>query len=150
MAWLAAAAAEILWDDVSCEVITRRHIEVAREAGALGALPPALITRAVVHLFMGDLATGAALVEEAPAVAETTGSSPPRHEEAGLLALRGDAEEAEPLMRRCLNGVAARGEGIGVNMVRWAHAVLANGLGRYAEASGRPRTRQRIRANPAP
>ena len=54
--------------------------------------------------------------------------------EAGLLALRGDAERAEPLIGTALADARARGEGVGINMLQWARALLCNGLGRYREA----------------
>jgi DNA-binding CsgD family transcriptional regulator len=133
-AWLAAASAASLWDDDSWDVLTRRHLEVARDSGALSALPLALHTRAVVHLFTGDLATAACLVEESRSVAEATRSSVAPYGEVGLLAVRGNAAQAEPLIESCLEDVTARGEGAGATLVQWARAVLCNGLGRYGDA----------------
>jgi DNA-binding CsgD family transcriptional regulator len=54
----------------------------------------------------------------------------------GLLAVRGLAEQAEPLFRVCLEDVIDRGEGVGVSMVQWARSVLCNGLSRYGDALG--------------
>jgi DNA-binding CsgD family transcriptional regulator len=133
-AWLAAATAVSLWDDVSWDTLTRRHLEFAREAGALSALPLALTTRTVVHLFTGNLAAAASLVEETRSVTEATGSSLAPYGEVGLLAVRGHPELAEPLIQHCLDDVLARGEGVGVNMTLWARAVLCNGLCRYEDA----------------
>ena len=133
-AWLAAATAASLWDDVSWDILTRRHLEMVREAGALSALPLALNTRTVVQLFTGDLASGASLVEETRSVTEVTRSSLAPYGEVGLLAVQGNAELAEPLIRDALDDVVHRGEGVGVNMVQWARAVLCNGLCRYGEA----------------
>ncbi|CCH87846.1 HTH-type transcriptional regulator [Modestobacter italicus] len=133
-AWLAAAAAASLWDDAEWDLLTRRHLQLAREAGALAALPLALDTRTVVHLFTGDLAAAAQLVQECRWTTEVTGSGLVRYGEVGLLAVRGRADEAEPVIRRCLDDVVARGEGVGVDLAQWARAVLCNGLGRYAEA----------------
>ena len=133
-AWLAAATAASLWDDVSWDELTRRHLDIARESGALSALPLALTTRMVVQLFTGDLAAAASMVEENRSVTEATRSSLPSYGEVGLLALRGDLELAEPLIQHCLDDVVARGEGVGVNMALWARAVLYNGLGRYEDA----------------
>ena len=109
---------------------------LAREAGALSALPLALQTRVVVHLFSGDLAAAAVLVQETRSVAEVTygDSTLAPYGEIGLAAVRGDEERAEPMIQRCLDDVTARGEGVGVNMAQWARAVLCNGLGRYEEA----------------
>ncbi|SDL86805.1 regulatory protein, luxR family [Geodermatophilus siccatus] len=133
-AWLAAATAASLWDHHGWDVLTRRHLDVARESGALSALPLALHTRALVHLFTGDLTTAASLVEEARFVTEVTRSSLAPYGEVGLLAVRGDAAQAEPLIQRCLEDVTARGEGAGATVVQWARAVLCNGLGRYGDA----------------
>ncbi|WP_138731543.1 helix-turn-helix transcriptional regulator [Modestobacter excelsi] len=133
-AWLAAATAASLWDDASWDALTRRHLDLVREAGALSALPLALNTRVVVLLFTGDLSAGTSLVEEAGAAVEATKSSLVPYGEVGLLALRGDAGRAEPLLQSCLEDVVARGEGVGVNMIQWARAVLCNGLGRYDDA----------------
>ncbi len=135
-AWLAAATAASLWDDTGWEVLTRRHLDAAREAGALSALPLALQTRVVVCLFTGDLTAAASLVEETRSVAEVTGgdSTLAPYGEIGLAAVRGHGDRAEPLIQDCLDDVKARGEGVGINMAQWARAVLCNGLGRYEEA----------------
>ena len=138
-AWLAASTAASLWDDAGWDVLTRRHLDVARDSGALSALPLALHTRAVVHLFTGDLATAACLVEEARSVTEVTRSSLAPYGEVALLALQGDVARAEPLVQRCLEDVTARGEGAGATVVQWARAVLCNGLGRYGDALGAAR-----------
>ena len=133
-AWLAAATAASLWDDACWDVLSRRHLDLVREAGALAALPLALNTRTVLHLFTGDLAAATSLVEETHSVTEVTGSTLPPYGELGLLALRGHPDLAEPLIRSCLADVTARGEGVGVNMVQWTRALLCNGLGRYRDA----------------
>jgi DNA-binding CsgD family transcriptional regulator len=87
-----------------------------------------------VHLFTGDLAAAAALVEETQSVTEATGCTLAPYGEIGLAAVRGHQEQAEPLIQSCLEDVVASGEGIGVTMAQWAHAVLYNGLGRYSDA----------------
>ncbi|MGY1616556.1 ATP-binding protein [Geodermatophilus sp. SYSU D00691] len=133
-AWLAAATAASLWDDTAWDALTRRHLAVARESGALSALPLALNTRTVVHLFTGDLETATSLVEQARSGTEVTRSRLVPYGEIGLLAARGDADRAEPLLQSCLDDVTARGEGVGINMVQWARALLCNGLGRYGDA----------------
>jgi DNA-binding CsgD family transcriptional regulator len=137
--WLAAATAASLWDDGCWDVLTRRHLEMVRRTGALSALPLALHTRIVVHLFTGDLAAAASLVEETRSVTEATGSTLAPYGEIGLSAVRGHEEQAEPLIQSCLEDAAARGEGVGVNMAQWARAVLCNGLGRYGEAAAAAR-----------
>jgi DNA-binding CsgD family transcriptional regulator len=139
--WLAASTAVSLWDDASWDALTRRHLRAARDAGALSALPLALTSRVIPELFAGDLAAAASLVEEIRALAEVTGGvgAVAPYGEVCLAAVRGDARRAEPLIRDALDGVIARGEGVGVNMLQWARAVLGNGLGRYAEAQAAAR-----------
>jgi DNA-binding CsgD family transcriptional regulator len=134
--WLAAATAASLWDDGCWNALTRRHLDVARSAGALSVLPLALTTRAVVHVFTGDLAAAAVLVAEIRSLAEVSDEvavlAP--YGEVALAAVRGREDRAEPLIRETLDALTARGEGVGVNMMQWARAVLFNGVGRYGEA----------------
>ncbi|KUO18829.1 ATP-binding protein [Streptomyces dysideae] len=49
--WLAFIIAVALWDDRSCRVLADRHVRLARDAGALAALPLGLSSRIIVHLF---------------------------------------------------------------------------------------------------
>ena len=51
--WLASRVAAFLWDDEAWEVISARFVQLARDAGALSALPLALTTRTGMHLFDG-------------------------------------------------------------------------------------------------
>ncbi len=51
-----------------------------------------------------------------------------------LTAVRGDEEQADRLIRGALDDFRSRGEGVGVNMMLWARAMLCNSLGRYEEA----------------
>ena len=133
-AWLAAATAVSLWDDVSWDTLTRRHLECAREAGALSALPLALTTRTVVHLFTGNLTGRRPWSRRPDPSPRRRGAVLAPYGEVGLLAVRGHPELAEPLIQHCLDDVLARGEGVGVNMTLWARAVLCNGLCRYEDA----------------
>jgi hypothetical protein len=52
-----------LWDDARWEAISERHMQIARETGALGELRLALSQRIYAHLFAGDLTTAAMLVD---------------------------------------------------------------------------------------
>jgi hypothetical protein len=65
--WLASVTAADLWDDESWYVLSNRHVKIAREAGALSELPLALNSRVYVHMFAGELAAAASLVEEVQA-----------------------------------------------------------------------------------
>ena len=54
--------------------------------------------------------------------------------EAWLAAMRGHEKRAEQLIQDTLDAATARGQGVGVNMMYSARAVLCNGLGRYDDA----------------
>jgi len=134
--WLAFAGhvAATLWDDESRLVLASRHVQLARDAGALSVLPVALSARAGVHLNAGELAAAAALIEEAEAVTEATGSHVVSYGLLMLAALRGREAEASALFEATAKEVTPRGEGVGLTAIQWASAVLYNGLGRYQDA----------------
>jgi len=132
--WLACIAALHLWDDDRWDVLSGRHVELARGVGALGECPLALSSRVFLLLFAGDMTAAASLVEEAQAATEATGSSLAPYGALGLAALRGNEIVARALIRDTGEDVASRGEGVGVTLTRWANAVLCNGLGHYDRA----------------
>jgi hypothetical protein len=99
-------------------------VEIAREAGALSELPLALDSRVLVHLFAGELAAAASLVEQARAVTEATGSNLAPYGALGLAALQGDPGQAGELIEASVSEVAPRGEGIGLAVTHWASALL--------------------------
>jgi len=132
--WLATVAAVHLWDDTRWEAISQRHVQLAREAGALGELPLALSQRVFMHLFAGELAAAASLVEEAQAATEATGSNLTPYGAVGVAAFRGREAEATSLIDSSRAEVTQRGEGVGISVLDWADALLHNGLGRYDEA----------------
>jgi DNA-binding CsgD family transcriptional regulator len=132
--WLVEHLATVLWDDQAWDRLTRRHVRIVRDAGALGALPAALSTRVFVELLGGDLNTAAAMVEEIRAVDAATYETLTPYGGIGVVALRGREDQAEPLLAAAMTDALARGDGIGVWLTGWAHAVLYNGLGRYREA----------------
>jgi DNA-binding CsgD family transcriptional regulator len=132
--WLAAISSVLLWDDASWEAISERHVQIARENGALAELPLALSMRVYVHLFAGELTTAALLIEEIRAATDATGSVLAPYGAVGLAAMRGREAEALPLIAGSRADVTRRGEGIGLLILDWAEAVLYNGLGRYEEA----------------
>jgi DNA-binding CsgD family transcriptional regulator len=132
--WLATVSAVHLWDDARWEELSERHVQMAREQGALGELPLALSQRVYVHLFAGELAVAASLVEEIRTATEATGSPVAPYGAVGLLALRGRETEAASYIESSRTEVTLRGEGIGISALDWAEAVLHNGLGHYDEA----------------
>jgi DNA-binding CsgD family transcriptional regulator len=132
--WLASIFSALLWDDVRWETLSERHVQLARETGALGELTHALGMRAHVHFFAGELATAASLVGEIRAVAEATGRNLPPYAAVGLAAMRGREAETVGLIDNCREELTRRGEGIGISVLDWAEAMIYNGLGRYEEA----------------
>ncbi len=132
--WLASITAADLWDDESWRILSTRHVKIARQAGALSELTLALNSRVFVHLFAGELATAASLVEELKAVREVTGSDFAPYGALTLAALSGREGEVGELIVAHMSEVVRRGDGIWVNVSHWATAVLCNGLGRYEQA----------------
>lgn len=135
-AWVAAVAAVDLWDDMHWEVLSQRHLDVVRKAGALSLLPLALASRAIFDIHSGGLTAAASLVAESHWIAEVTGgeNTLTAIPESWLAAMRGHEKEAERLIQDTLNDAIARGQGVGLNMMYAARAVLYNGLGRYDDA----------------
>jgi hypothetical protein len=72
--WFACHIAIDLWDDESWEELCTRHLQLARDVGALTVLLLGLNQRIGLHEHAGELAAAASLVEEARSVAEATGS----------------------------------------------------------------------------
>ena len=132
--WLATVLSVHMWDDVRWQAISEAHVQIAREAGALGELPLALSQRVYAHLFAGELTTAALLIDEIRVASEATGSNLTPYGAVGLAALRGREPEAISLIDQSRRDVTRRGEGIGLSVLDWAQAVLYNGLGRYEEA----------------
>jgi DNA-binding CsgD family transcriptional regulator len=132
--WLATVSSVHLWDDTGWETLSERHVQIARDTGALAELPLALTQRVYAHLFVGELTTAVSLVDEIRAASEATGSNFAPYAAVGLVALRGREQEAIALIDESRKGVTLRGEGIGLSILDWAQAVLYNGLGRYEEA----------------
>jgi DNA-binding CsgD family transcriptional regulator len=132
--WLASYAAGIVWDYASWDVLSDRQVTLARDAGALFALPIALSTHAGVHLFAGEFTEAASLVAQAESVAGVTGSSLAPYGALALAVFRGQEAQAAHLIQIATDDVGRRGEGGGLSSVQWATAVLSNSLGRYEEA----------------
>ena len=132
--WLATIASVQLWDDTGWELLSERHVRLARRTGALSDLPLALTQRVYMHLLAGELTAAASLVDEIEAATDAMGSTLAPYGEVGLAALRGREVEAVDLIGRTRTEVTRRGEGIGVSVVDWAEAVLYNGLARYEDA----------------
>jgi DNA-binding CsgD family transcriptional regulator len=132
--WLAGITARDLGEDEAWEVLATRHVELAREAGALTMLPFALNSRINAHALAGELTEAASLLEELAAVTEATGIPLAPHGALMLAAWQGHDAELDELIEATTNEMLRRGEGIVLTFARWARAVLYNALGRYKDA----------------
>jgi len=131
---LGTSAARDLWDDGSWEVLSMLHARFSRQAGELPGLPIALSERAVMHLYAGELAEAASLVEQADAINAATGRWLPRYAALAHAAWRGREADVAALLEPTLEAATTRGSGMVWTLVHNAAAVFYNGLGRYARA----------------
>ena len=131
---MALPLALLLWDHDGCRAILGRQIQFTRGAGALDHLPIYLESAATIVGLSGDFGEAASLLAEAEAVCEVTGSRVPPLTAVHLAGLRGRPAEAFPLIDATITAALASGQAAIVAWVRWATAVLCNGLGRYDEA----------------
>jgi DNA-binding CsgD family transcriptional regulator len=123
-----------LWDDEAWHELASRGVRLAREAGALIALPLGLIYHAALHVFAGELATAAGLIEEADAIAAATGNAHFDYASLLLAAVHGHETQALEVIEAFVQQATARGEGRALGHAHHAAAVLYNGLGRYPAA----------------
>jgi DNA-binding CsgD family transcriptional regulator len=87
-----------------------------------------------VQLYAGRLSEAESLVEQAEAVADVTDTRNSRYAAVLVAAFRGYEQEARELIDASAKDFAARGEGMGVTLTRFAAAALCNGLAQYDEA----------------
>jgi len=85
-------------------------------------------------VFCGELTAAASLVEENRSVQEAAGISEAPYGALILTAWRGQAREGRDLIKVTMREASSRGEGVGVAICEYSHAVLCNGLGLYDEA----------------
>ncbi len=128
------SAAHELWDDAVLKQIAVDMVRRARDTGALAVLPPALVYRAGVHMYMGELARAATLIEEANEITASMGYVPTKYHSLTVAAWRGVAADAVPVIEAAAADATAKGEGRLLGVARYTAAVLYNGLGRYKEA----------------
>jgi tetratricopeptide (TPR) repeat protein len=134
--WLVCHVAIIAWDWETWRLLSARQVSLARDAGALVALPVALITLSTLLVWTGDFAAAAALIAEAEEINEATRSQLHFQPYAALqiAAWQGDEAAATALIEGSVPTARRRGEGLALACIDWATAVLYNGLGRYEEA----------------
>ncbi len=132
--WLGSITAMQLCEDGRWDVLSARHVKLARDTGALSELPLALTVRALSVLFSGELTTAAALADEAQAIKDATATNLAPYGALGAAAFRGDEVATQRVFQATMEDVTRRGEGVGITMAEWALAVLCNGVGRYHDA----------------
>ncbi|WP_037501148.1 ATP-binding protein [Solirubrobacter soli] len=134
--WLSLGCrlAQDLWDDGLWEALATRGVRAARETGTLSRLPVAATHRAAVHVFAGEFSAAASLVEESDAITEVTEGAPVKYGAMLLAAWRGDPVRAAALFEPARREATERGEGMGLGVLAWATALIANGRGRHGEA----------------
>ena len=132
--WLAQATASALWDDEAWRAMLVRQLRLARDAGALERLPILLAALGTAFAWSGDFAAAAALVAEVDAVCEATGTRAAPFTAIMLACMRGYHAEATRLIEATVAEARAGGQGNAVAYAHWSAAILANGLGRYADA----------------
>ena len=132
--WFASWIALQLWDDEAWTVLSTRHLDLVREAGALTALPFVLTNRSSVYAFFGDLGEAAAYEEELRAATEATGIATVAYGALSLAALRGREAELAELSLTAVRDAQSRGEGLALTITEFLSGTLYLGLGRYDAA----------------
>ena len=132
--WMAMAATNAIWDDDGWRAILTLHLGIIRAAGALDRLPIYLAAMGTAAVWSGDFAAAASVIAEAHAVSEATGTRIAPFAAMLLDSYRGNDAEVTPLIEAIIAEATAGGQGIAVTYAHWAAAILANGLGRYADA----------------
>jgi DNA-binding CsgD family transcriptional regulator len=133
--WVAGIVARHVWDDERWDVLSDRHVQLARSVGALSELPIALNSRAFMLLFAGELTGAESLIHELQPVIEATGSTRTPYVALGVAALAGRQADAVALADVISREADLRGEGIAIAVVEWAEALLNNALGDYQKAT---------------
>ncbi|GGX81691.1 helix-turn-helix transcriptional regulator [Streptomyces fructofermentans] len=128
------ASIHYAWDLHAWDTLATRAVRLARDVGALGALPPALIYAGGVHIHYGDFAEAARMIDEADTIAAATGHAPHKYATLVLAAWRGDAEVAAGIIEDARASAVERGEVSLLGAMGYIQGVLFNGLARYEEA----------------
>jgi DNA-binding CsgD family transcriptional regulator len=133
--WIAAIAPLLVWDIEATDAIAARHVQLARDAGALAQLPLFLSQLGITRPWMGDFAQSASLIAEIDSVAAAIGSPVAPYTLLRLRALQGSEAEVSALAASALELAAGTGQGMAAAWAHWSIAVLGNGDGRYEEAA---------------
>jgi DNA-binding CsgD family transcriptional regulator len=132
--FLASQMAHDVFDEEAWDALTARALELVHETGVLAPLPMAAANRYTRDLYAGDLTAAGVYVAEQDGLLETFGADRSPAARALLAAFRGSEHEVASLDEAVTRHAVSRGYGVGLDALRWAKAVLGNGLGRYDEA----------------
>jgi len=131
--WMTTIPPNILWDEDSWHVISARHLEEARAAGALARLPIDLTDWGIFVAWCGDFAAAEVAIAEADAISEATRTHIAPYAQLLLAALRGQTD-AMALIDATIRDAGNDGQGLSIQWAEWARAMLLNGLARYDDA----------------
>jgi DNA-binding CsgD family transcriptional regulator/tetratricopeptide (TPR) repeat protein len=137
--WMATLASSMVWDFEGMHAAASRHVQLARDAGALAQLPNSLSQLGITRWWMGDFAGTAAIVAEIDSVAAVTGTPTAPYTRLRLVASQGKEAEASTAISGAIGLAAAGGQGLAAVWAHWSAAILYNGLARYDEAASAAR-----------
>jgi DNA-binding CsgD family transcriptional regulator/tetratricopeptide (TPR) repeat protein len=132
--WLGSRVAVALFDDDLAYRLNSRNLRQTRDAGALAALPVALINLCTNHLLEGDFARAEELATEEVAITKAMGAVPMVLTTLTVAAWRGRSAETVALRASIARDADGPGTGTAVTWAEYASAVLHNGLGNYRTA----------------
>jgi len=127
-----------LWDSEAQYVLASHWVQLAREQGALTALPVALNYQGWYEVIAGRFAAAQVWLSEVREILAATGNKgvvgAPGAGELLLRVWHGDEQEARSAAAAYLRESVERGQGADITHVRSALAVLELGLGQYQAA----------------
>jgi DNA-binding CsgD family transcriptional regulator len=132
--WMTARVAVELFDDEAWSALATRHVQIARDTGALNVLPATLTSLAGMRSAEGNLDAAATLLDEADAIIAATGTARSFVGRLLLAGCRGDEFQASILIEALERDANARGDGATLSVGDYARALLHNGLGHYEMA----------------
>lgn len=132
--WIGRRVAPDLFADDAWHALATRHVQIARDAGALAVLPLALNLLALLRCFEGELVSAGRLLEEADEIVDATDTQPIMFGKILLAACRGDERRGLAVIEAGDAGAIARGEGVVLTFGEHARGLLYNSLGQHAAA----------------
>ncbi len=133
-AWILSLMSINLWDYEAWAAICARDLELARKKGALGLLPMALMSGAVLHARARDFRDALALTAECRAIADATGSRLVSYGALLLGSLRGEGPEARAIIEAAIADRARHRTGRDGPILPNAPRCFLQSLGRDREA----------------